>query len=177
VLVPGNRARRLSAYRFDLLHKNIHRAHYKNCGISERVPEYGISPQVGLPDKCLLCVRAHRSGARTRPHARAEEWRTGGTRTPDLLVRSQSRVPPVPLAFTPQARHGGPAPTLLGSTSGRVGFDLAFFLVRLAAARTVQPALLPFTPQFLPFPAYYLANSHWHAMLFCVCQSPRSPIH
>jgi hypothetical protein len=39
------------------------------------------------------------------------------------------------------------------------------FLVRLAAARTVKPRLLPFTPQFSPFPAYYLTYPYWHAML------------
>ncbi len=35
---------------------------------------------------------------------------------------------------------------------------LLFFFFRLAAARTVQGAPLRFTPQFSPFPAYYLIH-------------------
>jgi hypothetical protein len=38
-------------------------------------------------------------------------------------------------------------------------------------ARTVQPAPLPFTPQFSPFPAYYLTYPYWHAILSRVCRS------
>ena len=54
-------------------------------------------------------------------------------------------------------------------------FWLCFFLVRLAAPRTVQPALLPFTPQFSPFPAYYLTNPYWHAILSRVYRSSSLP--
>src|SRR5258708_7170232 len=50
-----------------------------------------------------------------------------------------------------------------------------FFLLRLAAARTVQPALLPFTPQFSPFAAYYLTHPYWHAILSRVYRSSSSP--
>jgi hypothetical protein len=49
------------------------------------------------------------------------------------------------------------------------------FLIRLAVARTVNPAPLPFTPQFSPFPAYYLTYPYWHAILSRVYRSSSSP--
>jgi hypothetical protein len=52
--------------------------------------------------------------------------------------------------------------------SQRVGH----FSLRLAAARTVNPAPLPFALQFSPFHAYYLTYSYWHAILSRVCQAP-----
>src|SRR5260370_33609192 len=50
-----------------------------------------------------------------------------------------------------------------------------FFLLRPDAARTVQPALLPFTPQFSPFAAYYLTYPYWHAILSRAYRSSSSP--
>jgi len=44
--------------------------------------------------------------------------------------------------------------------------------LRLAAARTVNPAPLPSTPQFSTFLAYYLTSSYRHAILPRVCHSP-----
>ncbi|MFI5057698.1 MAG: hypothetical protein ACHQLQ_05885, partial [Candidatus Acidiferrales bacterium] len=48
-------------------------------------------------------------------------------------------------------------------------FDFAFFLFVILPPPTVHPVPLPFTPQFSPFPAKYLTNPYWHAILSRVC--------
>src|SRR6266481_9658717 len=59
--------------------------------------------------------------------------------------------------------------------SGQLGLLTLLFPLHLDAARTVQPALLPFTSQLSPFAAYYLTYPYWHAILSRVYRSSSSP--